>query len=154
MRPLVSALLVLPREVRPASDKQHVQASAKGKTRQSRYTARHRSSPAIDKAGDQGLIALEPAKSSVTPRGRIKCKTSRPSHASLVEPLLWDRYLRDQDHRPVRRDRAEARRGGCWLADGPWQSVGMLIEHRGRTLQVDPSACVAPTAVVCGDMPG
>jgi hypothetical protein len=44
--------------------------------------------------------------------------------------------------------------GGYWLADGPWQSVGMLIEHRGRTLQVDPSAGVAPTAVVCGDLPG
>jgi hypothetical protein len=39
--------------------------------------------------------------------------------------------------------------GGCWLTDGPWQSVGMLIEHRGKTPQVDPSACVAPTAVVC-----
>jgi hypothetical protein len=23
--------------------------------------------------------------------------------------------------------------------------VGMLIEHRGKTMQVDPSACVAPT---------
>jgi carbonic anhydrase/acetyltransferase-like protein (isoleucine patch superfamily) len=36
------------------------------------------------------------------------------------------------------------------LADGPWQSVEMLIEHRGRAPQVDPSAYVAPTAVVCG----
>jgi hypothetical protein len=25
----------------------------------------------------------------------------------------------------------------------------MLIEHRGKTTQVEPSACVAPTAVVC-----
>jgi hypothetical protein len=39
--------------------------------------------------------------------------------------------------------------GGCWLTDVPWQSVGMLIEHRGKTPQVDPSGCVAPTAVVC-----
>src|SRR5579872_5219514 len=39
--------------------------------------------------------------------------------------------------------------GGYGLTDGPWQSVGMLIEHRGKTPQVDPSACVAPTAVVC-----
>jgi hypothetical protein len=38
--------------------------------------------------------------------------------------------------------------GGCWLTDGPWQSVGMLIERRGKTPQVDRSACVAPTAVV------
>jgi carbonic anhydrase/acetyltransferase-like protein (isoleucine patch superfamily) len=28
----------------------------------------------------------------------------------------------------------------------------MLIEHRGRSPQVSPSAYVAPTAVVCGDV--
>jgi hypothetical protein len=39
--------------------------------------------------------------------------------------------------------------GGCWLTDRPWQSVGMLIEHRGKTPRVDPCACVAPTVVVC-----
>jgi hypothetical protein len=53
--------------------------------------------------------------------------------------------------------------GGCWLAGGLWQSVGMLIEYRGRTPQVDPGACVAPAVVVadldddcecCGDLPG
>jgi gamma-carbonic anhydrase len=26
----------------------------------------------------------------------------------------------------------------------------MLIEHRGHVPQVDPTACVAPTAVLCG----
>lgn len=28
----------------------------------------------------------------------------------------------------------------------------MLVEHRGRAPQIDPSAYVAPTAVVCGDV--
>jgi carbonic anhydrase/acetyltransferase-like protein (isoleucine patch superfamily) len=36
------------------------------------------------------------------------------------------------------------------MAVGGWQSVWMLIEHRGAVPQVDPSAYVAPTAVVCG----
>ena len=33
---------------------------------------------------------------------------------------------------------------------GSWQAGGMLIEHRGAVPEVDPSAYVAPTAVVCG----
>ena len=28
----------------------------------------------------------------------------------------------------------------------------MLVEHRGHVPVVDPSACVAPTAVLCGDV--
>ena len=28
----------------------------------------------------------------------------------------------------------------------------MLVEHRGKAPQVDPSAYVAPTAVLCGDV--
>lgn len=42
---------------------------------------------------------------------------------------------------------------GCGRGDagvGPWQSVWMLIEHRGAVPQIDPSAYIAPTAVVCG----
>ena len=35
-------------------------------------------------------------------------------------------------------------RGRCW------QSVFMLLEHRGRAPHVHPSAYVAPTAVLCG----
>jgi gamma-carbonic anhydrase len=36
------------------------------------------------------------------------------------------------------------------LAAGWWQSVSMLIEHRGNAPQVHPSAYVAPTAVLSG----
>jgi hypothetical protein len=41
VRPLVPALLVLPRDVRRATDKQQVQASAKAKPRHSGYPAKH-----------------------------------------------------------------------------------------------------------------
>jgi hypothetical protein len=51
--------------------------------------------------------------------------------------------------RPAPHHLVMPRWGGCWLTGGPWQSVGMLIEHPAKTPQVDPSACVAPTAVVC-----
>jgi hypothetical protein len=67
VRPPVSALLVLPCDVRRASDKHHVQASAKGKPWDFRYPAKHRGSPAIDNAARSGAIALQPAQSSVTP---------------------------------------------------------------------------------------
>ena len=45
VRPSVSALLVLPYEVRRASKEHQVEASAEGKTRGSRYAGRHRGSP-------------------------------------------------------------------------------------------------------------
>lgn len=61
---------------------------------------------------------MQPAKSSVTPRGRIEYKTSRRSYASVAEPLLRDRDLRDQDHRRVRRDRAEGATGAKWFDGG------------------------------------
>jgi carbonic anhydrase/acetyltransferase-like protein (isoleucine patch superfamily) len=32
------------------------------------------------------------------------------------------------------------------------ENMGMLVEHRGRSPDVDPSAWIAPTAVVCGDV--
>jgi hypothetical protein len=67
VRPFVPTLLVLPREVRRASDKQHVWAPAKGKHWDSRYPAKHGGSPAIDKAARSGAIALQPARSIVTP---------------------------------------------------------------------------------------
>ena len=43
--------------------------------------------------------------------------------------------------------------GGCWLADGLWQGVWVLIEYRGRAPQVAPSSCLAPTAVVMENAP-
>jgi carbonic anhydrase/acetyltransferase-like protein (isoleucine patch superfamily) len=39
---------------------------------------------------------------------------------------------------------------GCSASGGSWQSVFMLIEHRGSAPQIHPSAYVAPTAVLCG----
>jgi hypothetical protein len=42
VRPLVPTLLMLPRDVRRATDKQQVQASAKAKPRHSGYPAKHR----------------------------------------------------------------------------------------------------------------
>jgi hypothetical protein len=61
VRPCVPTLLVLPREVRRASNKHDVEASAKGKPRNSRYPAEHRGSPAHRYGGRSGAIALQPA---------------------------------------------------------------------------------------------
>ena len=77
VRPSVSALLVLPHEVRRASNQHQVEASAEGKTRGSRYAGRHRGSPIHQYGGAIGGDRREPAPSSVTPSGRIDCKAWR-----------------------------------------------------------------------------
>jgi gamma-carbonic anhydrase len=41
-------------------------------------------------------------------------------------------------------------RVGCVRLPGVWQAGRVLVEHRGHVPEVDPSAYVAPTAVVCG----
>jgi hypothetical protein len=68
MRPLVATLLVLPREVRRADDKQHVQASAKGKRRDSRHPAKHRGSPTITCGGAIGDDRIATGPFIVAPR--------------------------------------------------------------------------------------
>lgn len=38
------------------------------------------------------------------------------------------------------------------IAEARAKSTGILIEHRGRQPAIDPTAHVAPTAVICGDV--
>jgi hypothetical protein len=82
VRPSVPALLVLQREVRPASNEQQVEASAEGKTRGSGYAGRHRVHLSIDK-GARSRRSQGAAPSSVTASGRIDRK---PCGAARAQP--------------------------------------------------------------------
>jgi len=118
VRSSVSALLVLPREVRHASNQQHVEASAEGQARGSRYGAMHRGSPVRRKAARSGRSqGADP--SSVTPSGRIDCK---PGGAACCRA-----HVVGQPHSArIRRSRTTTQVGVSH------DMLSVLVTHRAR----------------------
>jgi hypothetical protein len=89
----VPTLLVLPCEVRSASNKQQVHASAKG---QHCNPATHQFTCRSIRAARSGAIALQPAHTSLTPRTWLLATTTPPSGTARVRgawPRPWEELL-------------------------------------------------------------
>ena len=134
VRPSVSALLVLPREVRRAGNQQQVEASAEGKTRGPRYPAMHRGSPVHRYGGAIGGDRREPTPSSVTPSGRIDCK------AWVAAPPVPTHVAGQPHSARIRQSRTTTQVGVSHARPS------VLVIHRAR----DPPICSVSSVIGAG----
>jgi hypothetical protein len=110
VRPLVPTLLVLPREVRRASDEQQARASAKRKPQNSVSGEASRFTCPSMRRRDQGPIALQPAKSSVTPPDQSRSFAGRRHQGPVRDPVASRHADRPARHlQPPAKDLPEPR---------------------------------------------
>jgi hypothetical protein len=140
VRPSVSALLVLPYEVRRASKEHQVEASAEGKTRGSRYAGRHRGSPIHRYGGAIGGDRREPTPSSVTPSRLIDCK------AWVAAPPVPTQVAGQPHSARIRRSRTTTQVGVSHSARRVLDpdSIGLGIAE----MAIDPTGPRSPTVNV------